>query len=241
MKDDKLRVLLSALTAALAAAVPALPSYAQDAPAQQIAAQGKGPAVPACVGCHGPNGQGSAAFPRLGGTGEAYLASQLEAFANGSRQNAVMQPIAKALSPAERAAMATYYSRLPAPVRAADATPPTPADAGAWLAARGRWSDQLPACAQCHGPGGSGVGAAFPPLAGQSATYITAQLQAWKNGTRPPGPLGLMPVIAKKLTDADMSAVSAYYGGLAAAPAAAAAGSAAPAASAASAIRQVRP
>jgi cytochrome c553 len=107
----------------------------------------------------------------------------------------------------------------------------TPADAGAWLATRGRWADRLPGCAQCHGPGGSGVGASFPPLAGLPAPYIAGQLQAWKTGDRPPGPLGLMRGIAQKLSDADVTAVSSYYAGLTAA-------SAQPAASAA---KQGRP
>ena len=86
-----------------------------------------------------------------------------------------------------------------------------PSDTGAWLATRGRWADQVPACAQCHGPGGSGVGAQFPPLAGLPAAYIAEQLQAWKAGSRPPGPLALMAGVAKKLSDAEISAVAAYY------------------------------
>ena len=69
----------------------------------------------------------------------------------------------------------------------------------------------MPACAQCHGPGGSGVGAQFPPLAGLPAAYIAEQLQAWKAGNRPPGPLALMAGIAKKLSNAEVSAVAAYY------------------------------
>ena len=59
--------------------------------------------------------------------------------------------------------------------------------------------------------GGSGVGAQFPPLAGLPAAYIAEQLQAWKAGSRPPGPLALMAGVAKKLSDAEISAVAAYY------------------------------
>lgn len=99
-----------------------------------------------------------------------------------------------------------------------------PDDRGAWLATRGRWRDQVPGCTQCHGPGGSGVGASFPPLAGLPAAYILAELQAFKAGTRPAGPLGLMQVVARRLSEADMEAVSSYYAALGtAAPAQAAA------------------
>ena len=89
-----------------------------------------------------------------------------------------------------------------------------PADTGAWLATRGAWDKNVPACNQCHGPGGIGVGDNFPALAGQSAAYISGQLRAWRQGQRPPGPLGLMPAVATRLTDAEIDAVSAYYAGL---------------------------
>ena len=187
---------------------------------QQIAAQGTSQGVAACISCHGAKGEGMGGFPRLAGTGQAYLLAQLDAFAGGSRKNPIMQPIAQNLTSTERQAVALYFSQLSAPFIAADPAQPSPSDTGAWLATRGRWADQVPACAQCHGPGGSGVGAQFPPLAGLPAAYITEQLQAWKAGNRPPGPLALMYDIAKKLSDAEVSAVAAYYEKLAASGAA---------------------
>ncbi|WP_175759356.1 c-type cytochrome [Burkholderia ambifaria] len=180
-----------------------------------IATQGTTTGVTACIGCHGAHGEGNAAagFPRLAGTNAGYLSVQLAAFADGSRQNPVMQPLAKQLSPHDRDAVSAYFASLPAPpaITAADATSIDPADTGAWLATRGRWSQSLPACAQCHGAGGLGVGAAFPPLAGQPAAYLAGQLHGWKHGTRAPGPMALMPTIAGKLSDADIDAVAAYY------------------------------
>jgi cytochrome c553 len=183
---------------------------------QQIAAQGTSQGVAACISCHGAKGEGLGAFPRLAGTGQAYLLAQLDAFAGGSRKNPIMQPIAQNLTPMERQAVALYFSQLPAPFVASDSAQPSPSSTGAWLATRGRWADQVPACAQCHGPGGSGVGAQFPPLAGLPAAYIAEQLQGWKAGNRPPGPLALMSDIAKKLSDAEVSAVASYYEKLAA-------------------------
>lgn len=184
---------------------------------RQIATHGTAAGVPACTSCHGAHGEGVGTFPRLAATGRPYLAEQLDAFANGSRQNPIMQPFAQKLTPAERTAVATYFASLPAPATAGDAETPTPADAGAWLATRGRWADQVPACDQCHGPGGRGVGANFPPLARQPAEYLAAQLKAWRADGRPAGPLGLMPAIARRLTDADVASVTSYYAGLGAA------------------------
>jgi cytochrome c553 len=203
----------------LVASVTGAPAFAQRPSIDQdgkTAAQVSPQSVAVCVGCHGARGEGNASFPRLAGTGSAYLQAQLDAFANGTRKNAVMQPFAQKLTPGERKAVATYYSQLPAPFAvAAGTSTPLPAEVGAWLAVRGRWSDQVPACAQCHGPGGSGVGTQFPPLAGLPVAYITEQLNAWKTGTRPPGPLELMPAVARKLSDGDISAVASYYANLA--------------------------
>lgn len=212
------RPFVALLGMALVAAAPVWAQNPVDA-GQKIAAQGTPQGVLACVSCHGAQGEGNAAFPRLAGTGQLYLQAQLDAFADGSRKNAVMMPIAQQLTPAERLAVTRYYSQLPAPFRAADAASPKPGATGAWLASRGLWSSGVPACAQCHGPGGNGVGAQFPPLAGLPAAYITAQLLAWKTDSRPPGPLALMPHIAKALSEADMTAVADYYAQLGAAPA----------------------
>lgn len=209
-------VRLGVAAAALLGCTIAWSADGSVAAGKQIATSGTAAGVPACSSCHGAHGEGAAAFPRLAGTGRVYLLEQLNAFADGSRQNPIMQPFAQKLTPAERSAVASYFASLPAPLKAADKVPATPADAGGWLATRGRWSDQVPACAQCHGPGGTGVGANFPPLAGQPAEYIVTQLKAWQSGTRPPGPLALMPAIAKRLTEADMTSVSTYYAGLAA-------------------------
>ena len=200
-----------------------------------IAQKGTGSAA-ACQSCHGVAGEGIAAagFPRLAGLGASYLQRQLEAFAEGTRSNAVMMPIAKALSAADRKAVASHYAAMPfgataamsalaaaswgasAPKVSEAGTAATAASAqapavGATLATRGRWSDTLPACEQCHGTGGGGVGADFPPLVGQSAAYLAAQLTAFKSKARPGGPMNLMAVVAQKLSEAEVRAVADYY------------------------------
>jgi cytochrome c553 len=193
-------------------------AYADDLTAgQTIAMQGTAKGVAACISCHGAKGEGNAAagFPRLAGVSAPYLSAQLAAFADGTRQNPIMQPLAKLLSASERNDVAQYFSGLqqPSGINTSDNESVKPSDVGAWIATRGRWSEGLPACVQCHGPGGIGVGATFPPLAGQPASYIASQLHNWKSGTRPPGPMALMPAVASKLSDAEITAVAAYYGG----------------------------
>jgi cytochrome c553 len=215
---------LSACVLAAAAGSLAYAAPSADASAgARIAAAGTPTGAAACAGCHGARGEGSGVFPHLAGSGAAYLRDQLDALASGKRRNPIMQPIAQALSPGQRAQVAAYYAGL-APVAAgADKSPRDAGDTGAWLATRGRWADGVPACAQCHGPGGVGVGTSFPPLAAQPAAYLAEQLKAWQSGTRPPGPLGLMEAVARKLKEPDIQAVSDYYARLAQPAAAAAA------------------
>ena len=82
------------------------------------------------------------------------------------------------------------------------------------LVKQGDWSRNIPACVACHGVSDTGVGQSFPPLLGQSATYIAAQLNAWRSGTRKNDPNDLMGHIARSLTDAEIKDLSTYFASL---------------------------
>jgi len=218
MRTTQTLVLLSMLSLAFTATAQSAPADPAD-----IVQHGNARGALACMTCHGEEGEGNAAsgFPRLAGLNAGYLHAQLEAFAIGARVNAMMSPVAQALSPAERKQLAQYYGGLGRPVdtvksapQQPDAEHKNPDSPGAQLALRGRWEDGLPACTQCHGALGVGVGPTFPALTGQSALYIENQLRAWQQGTRPPGPLALMQVVASKLSLSDIEAVAAYFSAL---------------------------
>lgn len=70
--------------------------------------------VPACAGCHSPNGAGiPAQFPRLAGQHADYSEAQLLAFRSGARaNNAQMMAIAGKLSDKEIKAVADYVAGL---------------------------------------------------------------------------------------------------------------------------------
>jgi cytochrome c553 len=187
--------------------------------ADPTAVYGKGganPAAMACTSCHGAEAEGLAAagFPRLAGLSAEYMQKQLADFASGKRANPIMQPIAAALSAEEIEAVTTMLANKPRPQverisRAALAEAP-----GAVLALRGAWERNVPECVACHGPSGVGVGSVFPPLMGQSAQYLSAQLLAWQQGTRKNDPNDLMGHIARSLTEGEVKAVSAYFANL---------------------------
>lgn len=74
--------------------------------------------VPACTGCHAPDGKGNipAGFPRLSGQHPEYIEKQLRAFRAGDRKNdgdqSIMRSIADKMSDAEIIALANYIAGL---------------------------------------------------------------------------------------------------------------------------------
>jgi cytochrome c553 len=166
-----------------------------------------------CQACHGANGEGNPAggFPRLAGQNADYLAGQLRHYADGQRTSPIMTPVATALDAQKRADVAAFYAMQSAPYAA------SAFKASASQLARGRQltrigdeSKQLQACANCHGPDGSGERYAAPYLAGQSATYLTHALREWKSGARHGGQTLMGPIVAR-LDDQDIAALSVYF------------------------------
>jgi cytochrome c553 len=187
-----------------------------------IAKQGNGEGATACQTCHGADGggQGAAGFPRLAGLPEAYLAKQLRDFQGEARKNATMKPIASALTAKEIEAVAAHYADMQPATQApgAEGVAKQRLARGEAIAERGLWAKGVPACTSCHGPAGRGVGDAFPALAGQHASYIRSQINAWQNGERSNDPNRLMDVVAERLTGNEAAAVAAYFASLPAAP-----------------------
>ena len=70
--------------------------------------------VPACAGCHSPNGAGvPAQYPRLSGQHADYTAAQLTAFRDGGRKNSLqMTQVAAKLNDREIRAVADYVAGL---------------------------------------------------------------------------------------------------------------------------------
>jgi cytochrome c553 len=207
-----------------------IPALAMAADGNSIMLQGgANPAAMPCVACHGEKLQGNPdlAAPRIAGLPEDYIAKQLHDFGASTRHNELMQPIARALTEDEIAAVAKDFSARPkVNVLAEMPLRPLP-DTAAWFAQRGAWERNIPPCTSCHGSNGMGVGNTFPPLAGQSAAYLEAQLHAFKNGAKneKPGrkkqmamaakrfndPNGLMRHIAASLTDAEIKMLAEYF------------------------------
>ena len=78
-----------------------------------VAAASQPAAVAVCAACHQQNLVGGLAAPRLAGQTYEYLSESMRRYADGERSNnPIMMGIMKALSAAERDAMARYISGL---------------------------------------------------------------------------------------------------------------------------------
>ena len=223
-----------ALVAGQAAAQGKRPAAAAKAPAEgnaktgeQIAAKGGPNGVTACISCHGVHGEGNAAagFPRIAGQPAFYLNRQMASFADGHRDNPIMSPSAKAMTPQQMKDSSAYYASLQTPQEAG--APPAGAapDAAALerarvLASIGDEAKQVQSCANCHGPAGRGEAPSYPYLAGQHAAYFTAAMAEWKSGTRKTDASGQMPSIAQRLNDQDVAGLAAWFASQPAPPAA---------------------
>lgn len=69
--------------------------------------------VPACAGCHQPDGLGNARFPRLAGQHQTYVLKQLGDYKSGRRAtDPLMTTVGKRLTDEEAKALAEYIAGL---------------------------------------------------------------------------------------------------------------------------------
>ncbi|MGH8114054.1 MAG: c-type cytochrome, partial [Rhodanobacteraceae bacterium] len=174
----------------------------------------------ACGACHGMDGNSSdPQYPKLAGQSEQYIVAQLMRFKSGVRANPIMAGMAAPLSPQDMHDIGAYFAEQKSLPGVADEKL---AKDGEKIYHEGDTSRGIPACMACHGPDGSGnPGWRVPQIAGQHADYVQQQLQAWHNGASwgSDAHARIMPTIAQRLTEQDISAVSSYVEGLHAASA----------------------
>ncbi|RKP58963.1 c-type cytochrome [Pararobbsia silviterrae] len=170
--------------------------------------------VAACAACHGAQGQGTDNdyFPRLAGKPADYLFNQLQNFREGRRKYPPMNYLVTYLSDDYLHQIATYFSnqRPPYPTPSAPTVPDSVVARGQQIVLNGDPSKNVPACIACHGKGLTGMQPAIPGLVGLHNDYISAQLGAWRSGTRHALAPDCMHEIATRLNDADISAVAAW-------------------------------
>ncbi|MDO9270403.1 MAG: c-type cytochrome [Methylobacter sp.] len=178
-----------------------------------------------CTSCHGDNGNSMVStFPKLAQQHSSYLASQLHAFKDGSRNDPMMSAMALPLTDEDITDISAYYatqkiSENTLPVLETDDEDEKPAGKketiqsiiaqGSDLYRNGNLKSEVSACIACHGPFGEGnKPASFPALKSQHADYLIKALTDFKSGARSNNPENIMHMIAKKMTDQEIKAVS---------------------------------
>lgn len=167
-----------------------------------------------CTACHGAEGRalGSAFVPRIAGKPDGYLYRQLLNFRDGQRRHDGMARLLAPLSDDYLRRIAGHFAALdlpwptPAPVAAA----PAALRRGEQLVRHGDAARRLPACQACHGAALTGVAPAVPGLLGLPNDYITAQLGAWRAGTRRALAPDCMHTVATALSTEEVAAVAAW-------------------------------
>jgi cytochrome c553 len=176
----------------------------------QIVAEGNARGAIACARCHGYDGasDGSGAFPALAGQSAVYLAHQLQHYAAGQRQNAIMGSIAKGLNEEEIDSVSQYYANATPPAILRTPTSPDLVALGKQFALVGDTTARVQNCVSCHGPNGQGLPPTIPYLAGQYRQYIKVQLQMFRKGYRTSAS---MQDVAHALPDQHVDAIAAYF------------------------------
>ena len=199
----------------LALAAPPLAADPREvALGRQIAEGAVLPQETTCSRCHGVFGIGrpEEQTPRLARQPRLYLHKQLDDFASGARVSERMAPIARALTPAQREAVAAYYASLHAiPYPEPPYAEPSLVQEGGVLSAIGDVERGIRACEICHADAGVGIAPSFPYLAGQYAYYTERQLLLWKAGVRRNDPLEVMAEIAEWLEPEEIRALALYF------------------------------
>lgn len=170
-----------------------------------------------CAACHGADGNSpTPANPKLAAQHAEYLAKQLANFkvkegaAEAERANAIMAGFAAMLSDADIRSVSAHYAAQT--LKPAAAKNKELVGLGQRIYRAGVASKGVPACAGCHSPNGAGIPSQYPRLQGQYAEYTESQLVAFRQGERRNS--AQMTVIAERLSDREIKAVSDYIAGL---------------------------
>lgn len=145
-----------------------------------------------CRTCHGLNGIAQIPIaPNIGGESADYLARQLTAFRDGTRQHEMMTVVTKMLTDQQIADVAAWFASH---------------EVTATMSGDPSGAPEL--CAGCHGEDGIAVIEDAPNLAGETTIYIDTQLKAFRLGKRESD---IMSGIAAELTDDEIRAAATWY------------------------------
>jgi cytochrome c553 len=168
-----------------------------------------------CAGCHGEAGNVDIPdVPDLGGQDALYTYKQLADYKAETRASSIMNEAVKALSDRDMADLAAFYAAQQKPPRPTGAAPASNA-AVVQLVSVGDGLRLIPACDACHGDRGAGNPGFYgmPALQNQKIQDLVVQMRAFRSGERGNDVYRVMRDVSKRLSDAEIAALSAHYSG----------------------------
>ena len=168
-----------------------------------------------CQGCHGEIGISAAPnFPHLAGQYAGYIRKQIVDFQKESRKDDTMSGMAATITERQDLEdIAAYFATQ----KVMQGEKSAENKSGKNIYLNGNSVTDLYGCVNCHGEDGKGKSpnnSVFPVIGGQQKDYLVKQLNDFRSGARSNDPAGMMADIAKKMSDAEIEAVSAYLAGL---------------------------
>lgn len=177
-----------------------------------------------CSSCHGETGASpSRNWPSLTGQKADYTVKSLLDYRDNLRRDNyrkadLMHRVAKILTDEQIIHLAAYYASQPLPHQPVGVNKKL-AKAGEILATTGDMNRGVMACAACHGAQGeAGVTPDTPALAGQTPEYFIQAMTMYRDDMRASDMGGMMRMVAKPLTDAEIKALAHYYASLGSKP-----------------------
>jgi len=179
-------------------------------------------------------------FPKLAAQNEGYLVKQMQAFKDGTRKDSSMSAMVSGLTDQDMQDIAAFYSTQTVTENALPQLNPDDLDdiddndqlsedektaarqalkeqqdtlmaLGYDVYRNGDLDNEISACIACHGPYGEGnEPASFPALKGQHADYLIKTLTDFKTDARSNNPDNMMHMIAKKMSEEEIKAISYY-------------------------------
>jgi cytochrome c553 len=152
-------------------------------------------AAAACAACHGEQGVSAGSpNPSLAGQDAQYLVVALQAYKDGSRNDAAMKGPAAGLDERVIRNLAAFYATQE-PQAPNVRKPLTTAE----------WAFR---CDRCHGVNGNSVDPKIPALASQRPDYLQKVLHAYRKGARRSPAMAAM---SHNLTEADIENLAGHY------------------------------
>ena len=208
------------IAAALAVVLLAATSaFAGDNPSEINQRIGSGDSVAGkeksllCQGCHGEDGNSTMPiYPKLAGQWADYIQKQMRNFQSLSRINETMNEISLTVFDFQDIAdIAAYFAS-----QKMMTGKPTQNEAGRKIYYEGNAATGVSRCVMCHGEHGKGEplnNNLFPVIGGQYKEYTVKQMKEFKSGYRENDHSGMMPRIARNMTEAEIEAVAEYLSG----------------------------